>query len=306
MPSSPVPEWRLSPSRTLVLDRPRLLGILNATPDSFADGGRHDDPIAARDHAARMLADGADAIDLGGESTRPGAASVPVDEQIRRVVPVVRAIRALAGDAGRVPITIDTTRAPVARAALDAGADTVNDVSAGADDPDMLPLVARAGCGVILMHRARPPREDVYSDRYERPVLAGDVVHAVRAYLEAALARAIAHGVAPACVMGDPGLGFGKTVEQNLALLRAGGTCLPPGVPLLSALSRKSFVGRVSLGRDSTPDERLAGTLALSLAHLAAGAKVFRVHDVAPHAAIFRAWREAGAPHAPAGSGAGV
>lgn len=268
---------------------PRILGIVNVTPDSFAGEGRHADPIAARDHAARLVAEGADALDIGAESTRPGAARVPADEQVRRLVPAIRAIRVLPGAAGRVPISVDTTLSAVARAAFDAGADAVNDVSAGAEDPALLALVAREGRGVVLMHRVRPPEADSYSDRYDTPPLEGDVVGIVRDALAGAASRARDAGVRPESILLDPGLGFGKTVEQNLALIRAGVECLPPGYPLLSALSRKSFVGRVSLGRDSSPEERLAGTLALSVEHLRRGARFFRVHDVAAHAPALRA-----------------
>lgn len=285
----PHPIWRLSPAAHLALDAPRILGIVNVTPDSFAAEGRHADPIAARDHAARLVAEGADALDLGAESTRPGASRVPADEQVRRLVPAIRAIRALPGAAGRVPISVDTTRSAVARAAFDAGADTVNDVSAGAEDPALLALAAREGRGVVLMHRVRPPEADSYSDRYDVPPLEGDVVTLVRAALADAVARAAQAGVARDSLLLDPGLGFGKTVAQNLAIVRAGAGCVPPGYPLLSALSRKSFVGRVSLGRDSSPEERLAGTLALSVEHLRRGARVFRVHDVAAHAQALRA-----------------
>jgi dihydropteroate synthase len=283
--------WAFAPGRVLSLDRPRILAILNVTPDSFADGGQLPTPDSAADAAERAVADGADALDIGGESTRPGAAAVGEAEQIRRVVPAIRAIRARGVG---VPITVDTTKAPVAAAALDAGADAINDVSAGTDDPAMLPLAGQRRCGLILMHRLAPPRLDRYSDQYARasaPDYPGGVVESVRRFLVDRAHAAAAAGVDPAGMLLDPGLGFGKTVEQNLELLSATPTLARLGFGIVSALSRKSFVGRVALARDSTPTERLPGTLGLSAMHLAAGARVFRVHDVAPHAqALAAAW----------------
>jgi len=265
------------------------MAILNVTPDSFADGGRFASAGDVADAAQRALDEGADALDVGGESTRPGAARVPIDEQTRRVVPAIEAIRARGITA---PITVDTTLAPVARAALDAGADAINDVSAGEEDPAVLALAAERGCGVILMHRLAPPDRDVYSDRYERAPEYTDVVGHVGGYLAGRVAAAERAGVAPDAILVDPGLGFGKSVEQNLELIRHSGELASrAGRPVLSALSRKSFVGRAALGRDSGPSERLPGTLALSVLHLLAGARVFRVHDVAAHAgALAAAW----------------
>jgi len=275
------PAWRVSGARTLRLDRPRLLAILNVTPDSFADGGRLPTPAHAADAARRAVDEGADAIDLGAESTRPGAARVEEREQVRRAAPAIEEIRA-AGIA--VPISIDTTRAAVARAALDAGADAINDVSGGTDDPGLPALAAERRAGLVLMHRATVPERDRYSDRYSAtPEYPGGVVAAVLAALRDARDRAHAAGVAHDALVLDPGLGFGKSVEQCLELIRATPDLGALGAPVLSALSRKSFVGRVSLGRDSDPGERLAGTLALSVLHHRAGARLFRVHDVAPH-----------------------
>jgi dihydropteroate synthase len=230
-----------------------LLGILNATPDSFSDGGRWLDPGAAAARAEQMAAEGADALDVGGESTRPGSVSVPEDEQIARVVPVIRAIRGLRGIAGTLPISIDTTRAGVARAAMDAGADAINDQSAGRDDAGMLPLAASRGAGVILMHRAVPPELDRYSDRYDRPPEYVDVVDEVAAFLSDRAAAAERSGVARASIAIDPGLGFGKSVEQNLALIDGTPRLAALGYAVVSGLSRKSFVGRMALVRDSRP-----------------------------------------------------
>ncbi|GJQ29278.1 MAG: dihydropteroate synthase [Phycisphaerae bacterium] len=267
------------------LDRPRLIAILNVTPDSFADGGRHESPAHAADAASQWVAEGAAMIDVGGESTRPGAPRVPVDEQLRRVIPVIRAIR---DRQPAIPISIDTTRAEVARAAIAEGATVINDVSAGLDDPRMLPLAAEMSAGLVLMHRAVPPPADTYSDRYQHePEYPGGVVACVREFLAARAQAALDAGVHRDSIVLDPGLGFGKSVAQNLELIDGTPELASLGYPILSALSRKSFVGRVSLGRDSTPDERLPGTLDLSRRHRAAGARLFRVHDVAAHAAMF-------------------
>lgn len=285
-----MPIWRLNGSRVLDLSRPRVIAILNVTPDSFADGGQLSTPQRAADAARRAVDEGADALDVGPASTRPGADPVDADEQIRRAAPAIKAIR----DAGvEQPITIDTTLAPVARAALDAGADAINDVSAGQEDPDLLPLAVERGVGLILMHRRVPPAHDQYADRYERTPDYGahGVVHAVRASLAEQLDAAHRAGVPRERVVLDPGLGFGKSVEQNLELLRGTPELLGLGCPVLSALSLKNFVGRVGLGRDSAPAERLPATLALSVAHLRLGVRLFRVHNVPEHRqALDAAW----------------
>ncbi len=281
MSHTPHPIWRLNHARAVHLDRPRLLAILNITPDSFADGGRLPTPAHAADAARRAADHGADALDLGAESTRPGATRVPADEQIRRLIPAVESIRAAGID---LPITVDTTLAPVARAALDAGADAINDVAAGTEDDAMLALAADRACAIVLMHRLAPPAADRYSDRYDAPpAYPAGVVPAVRAFLAERADAARAAGIPADRILLDPGLGFGKSVAQNLELLCATPDLLALGHPVLSALSRKSFVGRLGLNRDSDPAERLPATLALSVLHLHAGARVFRVHDVAEH-----------------------
>jgi len=269
--------WRLGRGRALSLDQPRLIGILNVTPDSFSDGGAFPDAGAAFDRAMLMVGEGAEVIDVGGESTRPGARPVRADEQIRRTVPVIRRLRAR----GDVLISIDTTSAAVARAALDAGADIVNDVSAGLDDPEMLALVAARGCGVILMHRLHAPREDSYSDRYAQPPDYGDVVATVRDFLLERAAAAIASGITRDAIVIDPGLGFGKSVEQNYAIIARMAEFQQAGYPVLSAASRKSFIGRMS-GVDH-PAQRMLGSIAVSVAHCLAGVRLFRVHDVRAH-----------------------
>ncbi|MEO0484189.1 MAG: dihydropteroate synthase [Planctomycetota bacterium] len=276
------PTWRVRADLNLTLDRPRLMAILNVTPDSFADGGQLTSPSLAADAAQRAADEGADVLDIGAESTRPGARRIDASEQIRRAAPAIEAIRA-AGVS--LPISIDTTRTEVARAALDAGADAVNDVSGGTEDAGLLPLIAERGAGVILMHRAAAPPEDQYSDRFNTEPdfgLAGVVAY-VRTALGGYLDRARAAGIDADAIVLDPGLGFGKSVQQNLDLIRGTPDLLTLGRPVLSALSRKSFVGRVSLDRDSAPSERLAGTLACSVRHWGLGARLFRVHDVAPH-----------------------
>jgi dihydropteroate synthase len=284
------PEWHLRPGVSVALSGPRVVAIVNATPDSFAHGAGVD-ARATVDCALRAIDDGADVIDIGGESTRPGAAAVSEQEELQRVLPVIRAVRAQRGVAASIPITIDTTKAGVARAALDAGADAVNDISAGTD-PLMLPLVASRGVGIILMHRVTTPERDSYSDAYRAAPMTGDVVDAVAAFLSLRVRAAVDAGIPRERIVIDPGLGFGKTVAQNLTLIhRTPELVERVGLPVLSALSRKSFVGRVGLGRDSTPGERLPATLALSTLHLTLGARLFRVHDVAAHRqALAAAW----------------
>ncbi len=282
--------WAFAPGRVLDLRAPRILAIINVTPDSFSDGGASLDPAVAATRAMEAIGDGADALDIGGESTRPGAARVPAPEQIARVVPAIQAIRRAV--TATLPITIDTTLAAVAWAALDAGADAINDVSAGTEDPEMLPLIARARCGIILMHRLQPPGLDRFSDQYAEPPCYGDVVAEVCAYLRMRVEACVAAGIPAERTLLDPGLGFGKTVEQNLALIRGTPRLLEKGRPVLSGLSRKSFVARAAdMGPDSPTAARLPGTVGLTAAHLAAGARLLRVHDVAPIARLVRAWR---------------
>lgn len=282
--------WLLG-SRSIKLDGPRLIAILNLTPDSFYDGGVLTDVHAAVAAAAKALADGADMLDLGGESTRPGARRISADEQVRRTVPVIEAIRRVGGPLATIPISIDTTLAPVARAALDAGADAINDVSAGTEDDQVFALAAQRRAGLILMHRLRPPDKDSYSNQYTQAPRYRDVVGTVRELLRTRAIAAMSAGVATERIVVDPGLGFGKTVEQNLELIRRTRELADLGFPVLSALSRKSFTGVYGGLRDSIPQERLKPTLKLSVAHLHAGAILFRVHDVAEHAkALSAAW----------------
>jgi dihydropteroate synthase len=283
--------WRIGRDRALSLDQPRLMGILNITPDSFSDGGAYagvDDAVAG---ALRMIREGAAIIDVGGESTRPGAANVDEDEQIRRTVPVIETLREREAASGAaILISIDTTRASVAEAALDAGADIINDVSAGMDDPGMLPLAVSRGCGIILMHRLRRPAEDSFSTQYPRePDYRGDVYSVVRDFLQQRMSAALDAGVRREAIVIDPGLGFGKSVAQNYELAaRLGELQRDLDLPALSAASRKSFLaqppGATVADPPPPPRERLAAGIALTLSHWQGGVRLFRVHDVLAHA----------------------
>ncbi len=272
--TSPATAWLLGNGRELALDRTRLMGILNATPDSFSDGGRYDTVDAAVEAGLAMAEAGASIIDVGGESTRPGAEAVSSEEQIRRTVPVIQGIR----DRSTVPISIDTTCSGVASAALDAGADAINDVSGGMDDPGLLRLAASRGCGLVLMHRLRPPGEESFSDAYDDSPVYRDVVMDVLEVLCSLATRAEAVGVDRRHVMIDPGLGFGKTVEQNWLLIARIRSFLSTGYPVLGAASRKSFIGAV-MGADD-PKDRVAASVAVACWMAAMGVQVIRVHDV--------------------------
>ncbi|MCH2161704.1 MAG: dihydropteroate synthase [Phycisphaerales bacterium] len=263
--------------RTVSLEPWCLMGILNVTPDSFSDGGRHLDPSQALAFAGQMVADGATIIDVGGESTRPGARRVDAAEQIRRVVPVIEGLRSVSP----VTISVDTTLAAVASAAIDAGADLVNDVSAGLDDPGMFEVVAKRACGMILMHRLSPPEEDQYSTRYDTPPVYHDLLGEVAAFLEARAAAAEAAGIAPGAIAIDPGLGFGKTVEQNLALARGLEAFTGLGRPVLVGASRKSFLG--ALAGAENPEGREAASVAFAVEAWRRGASILRVHEPRPH-----------------------
>jgi dihydropteroate synthase len=247
---------------------PFVMGVVNATPDSFSDGGRFLARDAAVAHAERLVAEGADLLDVGGESTRPGAPDVAPEEEIARVAPVVAALRARGVS---TPISVDTRKAAVARAALDAGADLVNDVSALAE-PELARLVADRGVPVVLMHMRGTP-----ADMQARAVYA-DVVGEVAAELGLALARAEAAGIARDRVILDPGIGFAKTAGQSVALLAALPRLRALGRPLLVGPSRKSFIGKLT---GAAVEDRLPGTLAAVAACVLAGVEFVRVHDVA-------------------------
>lgn len=246
------------------------MGVVNVTPDSFSDGGLFLDPDAAVTHGLKLAADGAGVLDIGGESTRPGAEPVPVDEELRRVVPVIE--RLAAADA-QLELSIDTTKREVAEAALGAGARIVNDVSALRFDPSLAGVIAEHRAGCCLMHMLGEPRTMQRRPRYE------DVVSEVKAFLEERLALAVAEGVGEERVWLDPGIGFGKSVEHNLELLRRLGEIAAIGRPVVVGTSRKSFLGKLVGERDG--GGRLPGTIATNVLALERGASVFRVHDVA-------------------------
>jgi dihydropteroate synthase len=249
------------------IPEPIVMGVVNVTPDSFSDGGEWLDPDAAVAHGRELVAQGAAILDVGGESTRPGAQPVTAAEELRRVMPV---LEGLAGAGAR--LSIDTSKAAVAAAALDAGATLVNDVTALRGDPAMAALVAQHGCDVCLMHMLGEPRTMQRDPRYD------DVVDDVKAFLAQRLELAVAAGVAEERVWLDPGIGFGKTVDHNLELLARLDELVALGRPVVVGTSRKSFLGVIS-GRAA--GERVPATIATNVLALARGARVFRVHDVA-------------------------
>jgi dihydropteroate synthase len=245
------------------------MGVVNVTPDSFSDGGLYLEADAAVEHGLALMEEGAAILDVGGESTRPGAAPVSEEEELRRVLPVVEPLAA-AGNR----VSIDTSKVAVARAALDAGATIVNDVSAFRVDPGLAGLVAERGAHCCLMHMLGEPRTMQEDPRYE------DVVSEVKAFLEERLDFAVGEGVPEERVWLDPGIGFGKTVGHNLELLRRLGDIVAIGRPVVVGTSRKSFLGKLAGGKPE--GERLPGTIATNVLALERGASVFRVHDVAP------------------------
>ena len=249
------------------MDRFRVMGVVNVTPDSFSDGGEFLDPAAAIAHGRRLAEEGAGILDIGGESTRPGAAPVDADVELRRVLPVIEAL----ADAG-AQISIDTTKAEVASRALDAGASIVNDVSAFRFAPGLAGVVAEADAECCLMHMLGEPRTMQDNPRYD------DVVADVKAFLEERMAFATAAGVREERIWLDPGIGFGKTLEHNLELLRRLDEIVALGRPVVVGTSRKSFLGKLT---GKPEKERLPGTIATNVLALERGAQVFRVHDVA-------------------------
>jgi dihydropteroate synthase len=282
--------WKTARKRLDLSRRGRVMGILNVTPDSFSDGGSHSGVDAALIHARRMIAEGAEIIDIGGESTRPGAAEVVVAEEIGRTAPVIAALRAEWDGL----ISIDTMKAEVAAAALEAGADIVNDVSGLTADPEMVGVCAKSGCGVVVMHMQGDPRTMQVAPRYD------DVVAEVRAFFEARLAALTGAGLDLETICFDPGIGFGKTVGHNLALLRALPELGIGGRPVLLGVSRKSFIGRV-LGSDDLED-RSWSTVAITAWAREAGVMLHRVHEVLPNVQALRmteAIRHREIPHSP-------
>jgi dihydropteroate synthase len=260
-----------------------LMGVVNVTPDSFSDGGRYLSVDAAIEHGLTLAAEGATILDVGGESTRPGAQPVGAEEELRRVLPVIEgliAAPAVGADADAasvsvsVSVSVDTSKAVVAAGALAAGAAMVNDVTALRGDPELASVCAGAGAEVCLMHMLGEPRTMQKDPRY------GDVVEDVKAFLAARIEYAVAAGIAKERILVDPGIGFGKTLEHNLELLRRLDEIVALGRPVLVGTSRKSFLGKLT-GRDV--EHRLAATIASNVIAFEHGARIFRVHDVAPH-----------------------
>jgi len=258
--------WRCRDRVFALADRARILGIVNVTPDSFADAGRSFEPAAAIQHALRLLEEGADLIDLGAESTRPGAAPVPAAEQIRRLEPVLEGLR------GRgAAISVDTTRAEVARHALGLGACAINDVSA-LGDPEMAGVVAGAGAGIVLMHMRGTPATMQQDPRYD------DVAREVAEWLGERVETALGAGIPAECIVVDPGIGFGKTARHNLELLARVGELATLGRPVLVGASRKRFLAGPAA---DPPEARLEASLAVAAVTVFLGAQLVRVHDVA-------------------------
>ncbi len=273
----------------LTLDRPRLMGVVNVTPDSFSDGGRWLTAEAAVARALELEAEGADILDIGGESTRPGAEPIGAEEELARVLPVIEALARKA----QAPISIDTRNAEVMRRAADAGARIINDVAALAHDPDSLRIAADLGLPVVLMHAQGDPRIMQLDPRYD------DVVLDVYDWLEARISACEAAGIPRARLIVDPGIGFGKTLAHNLALLASLGIFHGLGCPILLGASRKSFIGRLAggampdQGPARSPDQRLPGSLAAALLGAAQGVQLLRVHDVAATRQALALWEAA-------------
>jgi len=259
--------FQIKGKRHLLGARTWIMGILNVTPDSFYDGGRFADALVAADHGLRLAAEGADIIDVGGESSRPGSDAISAEEEIRRVVPVIAAIRART----TTLISVDTTKTETARAALDAGADIINDISAFRMDPRLISLAAESGAGFILMHMQGVPKTMQVAPRYN------DVLAEVRAFLAEKIEIAIAYGVPVENLAVDPGIGFGKRLEDNCALLRGLEAIAEVGRPVVVGVSRKSMIGKIL---DVPAEERLEGSLAAAVIAISRGAHILRVHDV--------------------------
>ena len=258
------------------LERPKVMGIVNVTPDSFSDGGRHASTVAALRHCEQLLKDGADILDIGGESTRPGSPALPLDEELARVVPLVREAVALG-----VPISVDTYKPAVMRAVLDLGADIVNDIWALRQPGALAVVAAHPQCGVCLMHMHRDPQT------MQAAPMTGDVVSQVLSFLELQAHNLQAQGAKKDQILLDPGIGFGKTVEQNFALLARQDVLLGAGYPLLAGWSRKSSLGAVT-GLDV--DQRMVPSVAAAVLAVDRGVSVVRVHDVRETVAALAVW----------------
>jgi dihydropteroate synthase len=250
--------------------RPSVMGVVNVTPDSFSDGGLHFDPDVAADAARRMIAEGAAIVDIGGESTRPGSDGVTLDEELRRIVPVLEQLQ------GEVPVSIDTAKSEVARRALELGAEMVNDVTAFRSDPALAEVCGAHDAYVCLMHMQGEPRTMQLDPRYD------DVVSEVTAFLEERMAFAVANGVREERICLDPGIGFGKTVDHNVELLRRLDVLLALGRPVLIGVSRKSSLGKLA-GDPDAKTGPLGASVAAAVAAYERGATILRVHDVREH-----------------------
>jgi dihydropteroate synthase len=260
------------------LAMPQVMGIINVTPDSFSDGGRHATTVAALSHCEQLLKDGAHMLDIGGESTRPGSPAVGLEEELARVLPVVQAAVALG-----VPVSVDTYKPEVMRAVLDAGADVINDIWALRQGDALAVVAAHPRCGVCLMHMHRDPQT------MQVAPMAGDVVGPVAGFLSERASALTTSGVAAERIVLDPGIGFGKTVAQNFSLLAHQPALLALGYPLLAGWSRKSSLGYVT-GRE-VPAERVAASVAAALLAVERGARVVRVHDVRETVDALKVWR---------------
>ena len=268
--------WRTRRETLDLSRRARVMGILNVTPDSFSDGGSHFGIEAAMIHAREMIAQGVDIIDIGGESTRPGSLPVPADEEIKRTAPVIRALRAEWDGL----ISIDTSKASVAKAAIESGADIVNDVSGLRADPQMADVCATSRCGVVVMHMQGTPQNMQVSPHYN------DVVQEVADFFKERMASLTAQGIAPENICVDPGIGFGKTLDQNIALLRALNKIAPAGRPLLLGVSRKSCIAGMLESTDIK--ERDWPTVAITSWARQQGTMLHRVHEVRPNLQALR------------------
>ncbi len=264
------------------LESPILVGILNATPDSFSDGGKFLEVEAAAQHALEMVEAGASIIDVGGESTRPGATRVDEEDQIARVVPVIQAIL----NTCNTIISVDTTRSSVAIAAIAEGATIINDVSAGIEDPEMFALAASEGVGVVLMHRRLPPELDSYSDQYDVDPTSPNITREVCDWLMERVSVAESCGVNTKSIAIDPGLGFGKSVEQNLDLVGGVKQLVMTGFPVYIGASRKSFIGSTTGMADPASRDEASAMMAGDMA--SQGAQIFRVHNVRQHARLLQ------------------
>jgi dihydropteroate synthase len=276
-----IESWNLGRRQLSLAARPLVMGILNVTPDSFSDGGKHDDPQTAIEIGLKMAADGADIIDIGGESTRPYSTPVSYAEESSRVLPVIRQLAAQIS----IPISIDTSKAAVAAAAIEAGAEIINDVTGLEGDPEMAAVARESGVGVCVMHMQGTPQTMQDAPQYH------DVVAEIAAYLVQRRQACLDVGIELDRICLDPGIGFGKTHQHNLTLLRATGQFVSLGSPILIGHSRKGFIGKL-LGDKA--DDRTAATLGVSLAVAAAGAHVIRVHDVKPTVDALKLFKAAG------------